>query len=282
MQARSLALRRQGKTISFVPTMGYLHDGHASLMRDARPRADILAVSIFVNPTQFGPNEDLAAYPRNLPRDMAICAQNGVDIVFTPRPADIYLPGHETYISLERLPEHLCGLSRPGHFRGVATVVAKLFNIVLPDVAVFGEKDFQQLAVIRRMVKDLNFPVEIIGCPTRREEDGLAMSSRNACLNPEERAFAPALYRALAAAREQAARGETRAEALVQAVVREAEKGPGARVDYIKICDPESLEEVAEVKAPAVMALAVFVGKTRLIDNMILEPAKTEKLGGRR
>lgn len=272
MQARALEWKKEGRSIGFVPTMGFLHEGHLSLMDIAARNADRVVVSIFVNPTQFGPTEDLAAYPRNLERDLALCREKGVAAVFTPEPEDMYGPDYQSYVTLEKLPHHLCGLSRPVHFRGVATVVSKLFNMVLPDVAVFGEKDFQQLAVIRRLVKDLNFPVRILGGPIVRESDGLAMSSRNTYLSPEERASGLSLSLALRDAAERVAGGERSAECLR----REAEKiilsHPFTEIDYIALCNPETLEGVETIDAPALMALAVKVGKTRLIDNQVLRP----------
>ncbi len=272
MQARSLALRREGRRIGFVPTMGYLHDGHMALVRLARARSDIVVVSIFVNPTQFGPQEDLAKYPRDFERDEALCREAGTDIVFYPEAKDIYLTGHSVYVVEESLSRGLCGATRPGHFRGVATVVAKLFNIVLPDVAVFGEKDGQQLRVIRRMVRDLNFPVEIVAGPTVREPDGLAMSSRNKYLGPEERRQALCLRRALDRA-EALTRDGVRETGSIRAAMQQViAEAPLARVDYIEIVDDATLEPVKTVARPAMAALAVFVGKTRLIDNTVLRP----------
>lgn len=272
MQAWSLARKKEGKSIGLVPTMGFLHQGHLSLMQRAAEHVDLVVVSIFVNPTQFGSGEDLEAYPRNMERDLALCGELGVSAVFTPEPATMYGPRYQTYVNLEKLPDHLCGLSRPGHFRGVATVVSKLFNIVLPDVAIFGEKDFQQLAVLRQMVEDLNFPIRILGGPIVREEDGLAMSSRNVYLSPEERKSGLSLSRALKTAALRVASGERDAEKLLEeaktAILGEA----SAKIDYISFCDPVTLDEVRILEGPTLMALAVKVGKTRLIDNAVLVP----------
>ena len=265
-------IRQSGKTIAFVPTMGYLHEGHISLMERGRMLAEILVASILVNPTQFGPGEDLSIYPRDIERDTALSEKAGVDFIFSPTAEELYPEGFETYISQEKLPEHLCGLSRPGHFRGVMTVVAKLFNIVKPHYAVFGEKDYQQLAVIRRMTRDLNFDTGIIGAPAVREPDGLAMSSRNSFLSPAQRESATALYRSLTDAREQVARGETDAIKIIEACTAAINTEKETDVEYIRICDPDNLEDLAVIDRPSVMAMAVRVGKTRLIDNVMLFP----------
>jgi pantoate--beta-alanine ligase len=272
-QARCLADREAGARIALVPTMGYLHEGHLSLMVEARRRADagggrgVAVASIFVNPAQFGPGEDLARYPRDLEGDLAKCAAAGIDRVLVPAdPGAMYAPAHESWVSVERVSQGLCGGSRPGHFRGVATVVAKLFNLTVPHVAMFGEKDFQQLAVIRAMVRDLFFPVEIVGMPIVREPDGLALSSRNAYLAREDRGRALALAQALAAARVAAAGGERDAERL-RALARERLAAAGARIDYVEIVNPETLTPVARAEPGSVMLLAAFVGATRLIDN---------------
>jgi pantoate--beta-alanine ligase len=272
-QARCRADREAGRRIALVPTMGYLHEGHASLLREARRLAgpDGLALaSVFVNPAQFGPNEDLARYPRDLDGDLARCAAAGIDRVLAPAdPAQVFAPGHETWIAVERTAQGLCGASRPGHFRGVATVVAKLLNLTLPHVALFGEKDFQQLAVVRAMVRDLSFGVEIVGMPIVRERDGLALSSRNAYLSADERARALALSRALLDARDAAARGERDAASL-RARAHERLAAAGARVDYVEIVHPDSLAPVAHAAPGSVMLVAAFVGTTRLIDNVRL------------
>jgi pantoate--beta-alanine ligase len=270
MQSRVGRLKREGRTIAFVPTMGFLHEGHLSLMRTGRERADTLVASIFVNPTQFAPGEDFEAYPRDMPRDLTMARSVGVDIVFTPDNVMMYPEGFQTYVSLEELPRGLCGKSRPIFFRGVATVVAKLFNIVGPDIAVFGEKDFQQLTVIRRMVKDLHFGIEIVGGPTIREADGLAMSSRNAYLRPEERPAALSLHEALRQSQAMVREGERRADAIIAAAERRIASFAANTIDYIAIVDPGTLEDMAILDRPARMALAVKVGATRLIDNMAL------------
>jgi pantoate--beta-alanine ligase len=275
-QARCRADREAGLRLVLVPTMGYLHDGHASLLREARRLADaggkrgVAVATIFVNPTQFGPNEDLARYPRDLEGDLARCAAAGIDRVLAPPdPAKVFLPVHETWVTVERASQGLCGGSRPGHFRGVATVVAKLFNLTLPHAAVFGEKDYQQLAVLRAMARDLSFGIELVGMPIVREPDGLALSSRNAYLSPEERVRALALSRSLFAARDAAASGERDAHAL-RAAARAALEAAGARVDYVEIVHPESLAPLARAEPGSVMLVAAFIGKTRLIDNVKL------------
>jgi pantoate--beta-alanine ligase len=275
-QARCRADREAGARIALVPTMGYLHDGHASLLREARHRADaslrrgVALATIFVNPTQFGPNEDLSHYPRDLEGDLAKCAAAGIDRVLAPAdPAQVFAPGHQTWVEVERASQGLCGASRPGHFRGVATVVAKLFNLTLPDVALFGAKDFQQLAVIRAMSRDLAFGVEIVEMPIVRERDGLALSSRNAYLSAGERTRALSLSRALFEARDAAAEGERDVERL-RARARERLVGAGVRVDYVEIVDPDTLVPVARAAPGTVMLVAAFVGSTRLIDNVRL------------
>lgn len=266
------AHRLSGGSVALVPTMGYLHEGHLSLIRRAGELADLTVVSIFVNPTQFGPNEDLSRYPRDLDGDLAKCRAAGVGLVFTPSVEDMYPPGHQTVVEVQRLSQGLCGDRRPGHFRGVATVVAKLFNMVGPCRAVFGEKDYQQLQVIRQMVRDLDFPVEVVGVPIVREPDGLAMSSRNVYLQPAERAAATCLHGALQRVRTAVeARGSLPAhEAL--ALAREVlEAAPGARIDYLEARDAATLEPAQAVgRGQTVVAMAVFFGKTRLIDNAVL------------
>jgi len=275
MQATALAHKRAGRRIGFVPTMGFLHAGHVSLMALARPRCDVLVASIYVNPSQFGPNEDLARYPRDEAGDLDKCAAVGCDVVFLPETTDMYPSSHQTWVTLEALPSHLCGASRPNHFRGVATIVAKLFGLVQPDLAVFGEKDWQQLAVIRRMTRDLAMPVEILGGPIVREPDGLAMSSRNAYLSTEERTRARSLSDALGLAARRVQAGQTGADVLLRAIdARLAMRLDAAidRVDYVAIVHPNTLEAVTEVSQGALAALAVFVGRTRLIDNRLLVP----------
>lgn len=272
MQARSKHLSNQGKTIAFVPTMGYLHEGHLSLMRLARSMADTLVVSIFVNPTQFGTGEDLGTYPRNFERDESLSRKEGVDILFYPTVAEMYGPRFQTFIALEQLPLHLCGISRPSFFRGVATVVTKLFNIIKPHTAVFGQKDYQQLRVIRQMVQDMDMDIQITSGPTVRESDGLAMSSRNAYLSPSQRPSALTLYQTLCQTRNHLENGLTDARSLIQSAARLILSFPETAIDYIAICDPDTLEDLQFIDRPAVMALAVKVGKTRLIDNMMLSP----------
>jgi pantoate--beta-alanine ligase len=269
----SEAMRKKDQTIAFVPTMGFLHDGHLALMTKALECADHLVVSIFVNPAQFGPNEDFSTYPRALAQDLEKCRKIGVSAVFTPTDDQMYPSGFETYVSLDKLPLHLCGLSRPGFFKGVATVVTKLFNIVRPHVAVFGEKDFQQLTVIRRLVKDLNLDIDIVGVPIVREPDGLAMSSRNKYLSATQRPHALLLSQSLKAAEKMVKQGETDAARIRGQANDILAAGPeDMRVDYLSLCDPDTLEEVAEIQGKTLMALAVWLGKTRLIDNRVLAP----------
>jgi len=270
MQKRAEALRNSGKTIAFVPTMGCLHDGHLALMRAGRELGDVLVVSIFVNPAQFGPKEDFGSYPRNLERDSALCRQVGVDIIFHPAAEAIYPRGFQTHIEVENLSRGLCGDFRPGHFRGVATVVAKLFNIVKPHAAVFGEKDCQQLAVIRRMTADLNLDVQIVGYPTVRETDGLAMSSRNTFLSAAERQSALSLSRSLEQAQQMVREGERAPGRIEQAVRETISREPATEIEYVRVCHPESLSELKWVEDSTLLALAVRVGKTRLIDNRII------------
>jgi pantoate--beta-alanine ligase len=270
MRARAEDLRRDGRRIAVVPTMGALHDGHLELLRAARGRADVVIVTIFVNPIQFGPNEDLAKYPRDEAGDLAKARTCGVDLAFCPDAAAMYPTGAQTFIEVRELQKPLCGARRPGHFAGVATVVTKLFHATLPHVAVFGEKDFQQLAIIRRMVRDLDFAIEIVGVPIAREADGVAMSSRNAYLSPEQRTAARALSTGLAAAEHAFRGGERDAVALVAAARAPLAAEPLARIDYVELRDAEELTEVARVDRKAVLAVAAFVGATRLIDNRIL------------
>lgn len=271
MQRQALAWKRSGVRVGFVPTMGYLHEGHASLMRRARQEVGpkgVVVVSIYVNPTQFAPTEDLAKYPRDFARDKKLCQGAGVDCVFAPE--NLYEEGHSSYVVEEAVSQGMEGSARPTHFRGVATVVTKLFNLTLPDVAIFGAKDFQQAAVIRRMTRDLNMPVKIIVAPTVREADGLAMSSRNKYLSTDERGQAIALSRAIARAKAQIGKGARSSADLKGLLREEIEKNPAARVDYIEFFDPKTLRPLDTVRKGAHMALAVFVGKTRLIDNALL------------
>jgi pantoate--beta-alanine ligase len=272
MRAAAEDLRRDGRRICVVPTMGFLHDGHVALLRDGRARADVLIFTLFVNPTQFGPNEDLSLYPRDEEGDLAKARAAGADIAFCPDPSSMYGPRHQTNIEVGPLSQPLCGVSRPGHFRGVATVVAKLFNLTMPHVAIFGQKDFQQLAVIRQMVADLDFGVEIIGAPIVREPDGLAMSSRNAYLTAGERAQATCLHRGLEAARAAFAAGERQAAKLVAAARAPIEAAPLCRIDYLELRDALSLEPIEAVERSAVLAMAVYIGRARLIDNTVLTP----------
>ena len=260
-------------SVGFVPTMGYLHTGHLSLVEMARSRDDIVGVSIFVNPTQFGPNEDLSRYPRDMERDLAMLKEAGVDWVFTPSANEVYPPGYSTYVEVRKVTARLEGEVRPGHFLGVSTVVAKLFNIVQPTRAYFGQKDAQQVAVIRKMVRDLNFPLDVVVGQTVREPDGLAMSSRNVYLSPEERRAALVLYKALNAAKEIWENGERRATSLREAISRVIAAEPLARPDYVSVADPLTLQELDDSgdAQEALASLAVRIGKTRLIDNFILK-----------
>lgn len=267
------ARARLHEPVGLVPTMGYLHEGHLSLVRAARSDCTSIVVSIFVNPTQFGPNEDLAAYPRDLSRDLALLDREGVDLVWTPDQDVMYPPGYQTWVSVDNLTARLEGQERPGHFRGVTTVVTKLFNAVQPDRAYFGQKDAQQALVIRRMVSDLNFPLEVVILPILREPDGLAMSSRNSYLNPVERQAATVLKRALDAAQAIFSAGERDAHRLCQVVMQVVKAEPLAALQYVSCADAETLEELQGLVAErALLSMAVFVGKTRLIDNLILEP----------
>ncbi|HJR80253.1 MAG TPA: pantoate--beta-alanine ligase [Anaerolineales bacterium] len=266
---RSARLSSSG-TVGLVPTMGYLHEGHLSLVRRAREECDHFVVSIFVNPTQFGPSEDLAKYPRDLERDLGLLEPIGVDLVWMPTAEMMYPPGYQTWVDVEAMTRPLEGAMRPGHFRGVTTVVAKLFNAVQPHRAYFGQKDAQQAAVIRQMARDLNFPVEIVVCPIVREPDGLAMSSRNVYLDPDQRKAATVLYRSLSAAKEAYVRGERDAEKL-RGKMKEVLAGqPLAQVQYVSCADYDTLEELETVKGKALLSMAVFLGKTRLIDNFVL------------
>ena len=275
MQRLSIEYKRQGKTVGFVPTMGYLHEGHTSLINIARKHADIVVVSIFVNPIQFGPSEDYDRYPRDIKRDKEILEKMGVDIMFYPSVDDLYPKGFTTYVEVKGLSDKLCGRYRPGHFRGVTTVVAKLFNIVMPDIAVFGEKDAQQAIIIKRMVRDLNFPVKIIVGPTVREPDGLAMSSRNEYLTEEERKVAPAIYQSLLLAKNLVEQGERDASKIIAAMHEFLSKYDRIRVEYIEIVDKEELNPIERLeKGEALIAIAAYLGKARLIDNI------TVKVGG--
>lgn len=270
MQKRSEGFRLSGKTIAFVPTMGFLHEGHLELMRAGKRRADILIVCIFVNPLQFGPAEDFETYPRDMERDLSKSERTGADIVFVPSNEEMYQEGFQATVSVERIAKHLCGLRRPGHFNGVATVVTKLLNITRPHVALFGQKDFQQWILIRRMARDLNMDIEIVGVPTVREADGLAMSSRNSYLGPAERRSALCLKKSLDLAGDMLARGQRNAGKIKAAIEELILSHPHTVLDYVSLCNPASLEEVDAVEDETLLALAVRVGKTRLIDNCLL------------
>lgn len=263
--------RCAGRILALVPTMGFFHDGHLALMRWAREHCDTLMVSLFVNPTQFAPSEDLGAYPRDLQRDAALAAAQGVDVLFTPDAKDMFPEGYATWVEVPALSRGLCAIQRPTHFRGVATVVSKLFLLTHPSLAVFGEKDWQQLAVIRKMAKDLGFPVQIIGRPIIREPDGLAMSSRNIYLDPEERAQAPGVHQGLLRARQRVEEGETDAAALLADLSGfYGQAMPRAEVDYLALVDPDRLFPLEEIQTPSLLAVAVRFGKARLIDNMLI------------
>lgn len=266
-----LEARRCGRSIGFVPTMGFLHEGHLSLLRQARTANDLVVLSIFVNPLQFGAGEDFEEYPRDLERDAALAAGTGCDIIFAPSAREMYPKNYATFVDVERLTGGLCGASRPGHFRGVTTVVSKLFNIVTPDRAYFGQKDAQQATVVRRMARDLNMNLEIEVLPIIREADGLAMSSRNAYLSPAERKAATVLYRSLCLAEKSIAAGEKDAGAIKQLIRSAINQEPLAEIDYIATVDAENLYEIDDIKDRALIALAVRFGKTRLIDNIIVE-----------
>ncbi len=273
MQELAESLRCQGKRIVFVPTMGYLHEGHLSLMRYGREIGDVLVTSIYVNPAQFAPGEDFEEYPRDFDRDVRLSEEVGVDIIFTTTDTDMYPEGYQTYVEVKDVTKNLCGRSRPIFFRGVATVVTKLFNIVKPHVAIFGEKDYQQLVTIKRMVSDLNFGIEIIGRPIVREPDGLAMSSRNAYLSGDERKSALSLSRSLRIARDMVARGETSSRAIIERVRGEISGEAHTKIDYVQVVHPETLVDVDDISNGGLLALAVWVGKTRLIDNCMLRTA---------
>ncbi|WP_294556488.1 pantoate--beta-alanine ligase [uncultured Mailhella sp.] len=271
VRARVKAWRRQGLSVGLVPTMGYLHEGHRSLIVRAVQENDRVVVSDFVNPTQFGPGEDLASYPRDIEADARLCEAAGAHLVFHPAPEDMYAPDFCTWVDMRSLSETLCGRTRPIHFRGVCTVVSKLFHIVAPDRAYFGQKDAQQLAIIRRMVRDLNFDIEIVGCPIVREADGLAKSSRNTYLNPEERRAALVLSRAVFLGRDMMEKGEREASVVLSAMKACIEKEPLARIDYVDMVDASSMQPVARAEGPVLCAMAVYIGSTRLIDNFSFE-----------
>lgn len=263
--------RKEGFSIGFVPTMGYLHGGHASLIKAAKKDNDRVVVSIFVNPMQFGPAEDLASYPRDLKKDSELCKSLGVDLIFNPEPEEMYHKGFSSYVDMSVLTEELCGLSRPIHFRGVCTVVSKLFNIVRPDRAYFGQKDAQQLAIIRHMVDDLNMDIEIVSCPIIREKDGLAKSSRNTYLSDKERNAALVLSRSIELGKSLAESGEQDAKNITDAMKQLIEQEPLAKIDYVKAVDGLTMQQIRRVQKPMLVAIAVYIGKTRLIDNFIWE-----------
>lgn len=267
------AWKKEGLSVGFVPTMGYLHEGHGSLITKAKEN-DKVVVSIFVNPMQFGPTEDLASYPRDLEKDSAFCEKLGADLVFHPEPEEMYHENFCSYVDMSVLTEELCGLSRPVHFRGVCTVVNKLFNIVTPDRAYFGQKDAQQLAIIRQMVQDLNMDIEIVGCPIVREEDGLAKSSRNTYLSSEERKAALVLSQAVKIGEKLVEDGEKKASVILGAMREKLEAEPLAKIDYLKMVDGLTMQQVDEIKGDTLVAMAVYIGKTRLIDNFIYTPAE--------
>jgi pantoate--beta-alanine ligase len=269
MQVFSESARNAGQKISFVPTMGYFHDGHLSLMREGRQRGNCLAISIYVNPTQFGPSEDFEKYPRDFERDKGLAAGVGVDVIFYPEDKEMYPELYQTYVDVENVTQNLCGSSRPGHFRGVTTVCAKLFNIVKPHYAIFGRKDFQQLIAIKRMVLDLNMDLEIVGMPIVREPDGLAMSSRNVYLTIEEREAALSLSRSLKIAKEMYDGGQKDVSAILEQVRKYIGGHSYTNIDYAKICDTSTIKDIERIEGEAVLALAVRINKTRLIDNYV-------------
>lgn len=270
MKELSVVLKQKGHSVGLVPTMGSLHEGHLSLVRKAKKDCGRVVVSIFVNPAQFGPKEDLQKYPRDFARDVSLLSAEGVDAVFYPKADEMYPQGYRTYINVDDLSDIMCGRSRPGHFRGVATVVAKLFNIIKPDKAYFGEKDFQQLVTIKRMVNDLNMDVKVVALPTVRENDGLAMSSRNAYLNREERSKALVISRALKLAKLLARSGTVSAGKIKAAMAKLIRSSKGMKIDYIAVCDPETLKERKMIKVNTLIAVAAYIGRTRLIDNILV------------
>jgi len=263
-------VKKQGYKIGLVPTMGFLHEGHMSLIRKARKDTDYVIVTIFVNPAQFGPKEDFKRYPRAIKRDLMLCEKEGADIIFTPEAKEMYPKDYATYVSVEKITDKLCGASRPGHFRGVSTVVAKLFNIAMPDIAYFGQKDAQQAIIIKRMADDLNMSVEIKVMPVVREKDGLAMSSRNVYLNRKERGRAQSIYKSLKSAKELFNEGERDSKKIINKIKRVINNQPDAKIDYAAIVDAKDLRDIKKISGEALVAVAVKIGKTRLIDNIIL------------
>ncbi len=273
MQTFSNRKMGEGKTIALVPTMGFFHPGHLSLMEEGRRRGNFLVVSIFVNPTQFGAGEDYENYPRDMGKDQQLAEETGVDVIFAPSVAEMYPSDYQTYVNVEEVTRNLCGISRPTHFSGVTTVVCKLFSIVKPHFAIFGEKDFQQLVAIRQMVSDLNLDVKIVGMPIYREKNGLAMSSRNKYLTPDERKAALCLFRSLMKAKELLRQGERKTEEILSEVMSIIEAEQLAEIDYVKICDVKTLKDIEQINQEIVLALAVKIGKARLIDNIVLDPS---------
>ena len=271
IRSRLAAERARGKTIGLVPTMGYFHEGHLSLMRQARTECDVVVTSLYVNPTQFGPSEDLSSYPRDMERDRRLAQEAGVDFLFCPKDSEIYGDGHMTYVEVEELGGKLCGRSRPSHFRGVTTIVAKLFNIIGPNKAYFGQKDAQQVVVIEKMVEDLNFDIEIRVVPTKRESDGLAMSSRNAYLSQEERAEAPVLYESLKRAQALIRSGQLKADEIEEEIQRTISGKSRIQLEYVSVCDRKTLQETSTINGDVLIALAAKVGKARLIDNLVVK-----------
>ena len=277
MKELAFQARGDGKIIAFVPTMGFFHEGHLSLMREGRRRGDLLIVSLFVNPTQFSPNEDFKNYPRDFERDRKMVEEVGTDILFAPEAVEMYPLDHQTIVRVEKVTQNLCGKSRPIHFQGVTTVVMMLFEIVMPHVAIFGEKDYQQLVTVQQMVRDLHMSVEVVGMPTVREADGLAMSSRNTYLLPEERKAALSLYRSLQKAKELLQKGERKADRVLHEMKGILQSDPLVRIDYVQICDAYTLQDVDSIDRDVVVALAAYLGKTRLIDNLVYrKPLKSK------
>ena len=272
MKKLSYQARQLGRTIAFVPTMGFFHEGHLGLMRECRKRGDLLVVSLFVNPTQFGPSEDFKKYPRDFERDRKMAEEVNVDVLFVPEAIEMYPPNHQSIVRVEKVTQGLCGRSRPTHFQGVTIVVNMLFNIVMPHVAIFGEKDFQQLVTIQQMVRDLHMDVEVVGMPIVREADGLAMSSRNTYLQPNERKAALSLYRSLKRTGELLQKGERRAKTILEGVREVLFSEPLVKIDYIQVCNANTLEDIDEIEGDVVIAIAAYVGQTRLIDNLIYRP----------
>lgn len=272
MKELASQVRGTGKIIAFVPTMGYFHEGHLSLMREGKKRGDLLVVSLFVNPTQFAPHEDFKSYPRDFERDRKMTEEVGVDIIFAPETREMYPSDHQTIVRVEKVTQNLCGRLRPTHFQGVTTVVMMLFEIVTPHVAIFGEKDYQQLVTVQQMARDLHMNVKVVGMPTVREADGLAMSSRNTYLLPEERKAALSLYRSLQKAKELLQKGERKADRILHEVKGILQSEPLVRIDYAQVCDAYTLQDVDRIDGDVVIALAAYLGKTRLIDNLVFRP----------